>query len=188
MKNRVRVGTVLIALAVMILVSACGKKQEPPKDSVPETSAVETPAQTKEILPDTTASAPARDSLVTEQIDDTPPLLNKRWKLVLLNGDAVVVSDKFKSEPYITLSVHSERVHGSGGCNRFGAKYRLEDQKVSFAEFRQTDFRCPDVIQLEKSYLNSLKKVTGYELVGEDTLWLTIGGKRAMKFEAVVVS
>lgn len=159
----------------------------------PDTSCLKKP---EEAVPDTTTAVPApvaeRPALLTDsamqvkpQKRAEPTLINKRWKLVQMNGESITVTDEFRSEPYITLAARSDKMTGSGGCNRFGCKYTIEGEKVSFSGFASTKMMCPEAMKIEEPFLRELAVVNGYKFEGDNGMWLTRDGKRVMKFEAV---
>lgn len=182
------------------LIFGCNKPAETPKnesDSTRQVTPAE-PAQPQKPLDSTSANIDSDSRVVTPPPDapkpkrqpgrDDSPIKNKRWKLVLLNGEAIRVTDKFTGDPYITLGLHSEKVTGSGGCNRFGGKYTLNGNKISFSGFAATKMMCEDAMTVETPFLKGLETVDGFIMDGEDHMWLTSGGNRIMRFKALYLN
>ncbi len=187
----------LLTLLMAFALVSCGKKSDDQKPATQEqpskTLGEQSEGQVGQI--DSIRSQPQTE-LTDEQSAVTPdprkpladPLKNKRWKLVQLKGELIEVTDDFRSEPYITLSAYSNKMTGSGGCNRFGCKYDLRGDKISFNGFAATKVMCKDAMQVEDPFLRELALVTSYTMDGEDRMWLLHDGKRVMQFEAVYVN
>lgn len=186
----------LILMLAIALVS-CGKKADDKKtDSAPESK--------QELTQRPTATGtPGRDSVSSPEIAQAPaqstksapgrdvksePLKNKRWKLVRMNGAPIDVTEDFKSDPYITFSAHTDRLTGSGGCNRFGCKYTQDGSKIGLHGFASTKMKCQEAMDVEKPFLDGLASVNGFVMDGEDKLWLTQDGKRVMEFVALYLN
>lgn len=115
------------------------------------------------------------------------PLKNKRWKLVQIAGTTIEVTEKFDSDPYLTFSTMTDKVRGSGGCNRFGAVYEVNGNTLSISGLAATKKYCEEAMSVEQPFLRELATVDGYEVVG-DAMWLKRGGKKVMKFEALYLN
>jgi heat shock protein HslJ len=185
--------TLMLALALI----SCGKKSDDKKtETTPDATSEITQQPSETGTPDKDSVAVTKsDTSKVETDKPTPgrerkvdPLKNKRWKLVRLNGAAVEVSEDFKSYPYITFSAQSDRLTGSGGCNRFGCKYAQNDDKLTMTGFASTKMMCREAMDVEKPFLEGLANVTGYVMDGEDKLWLTKDGKRVMEFDALYLN
>lgn len=189
---------VALTLLIALVLCGCGKKSD---DQKPETSSQEQSSETV-IEPQRGQAgiddpvAQSDDQITAEQEDAPPtpprnqsdPLKNKRWKLVELRGELIEVTDDFRSDPYITLSAHSNKMTGSGGCNRFGCKYDLQGDKITFNGFAATKVLCKEAMSVEEPFLRELAVVTGFVMDGEDRMWLLRDGKRVMKFEALYLN
>ncbi|MCB1060530.1 MAG: META domain-containing protein [Calditrichaeota bacterium] len=182
-----------IVLVLAVALIGCGKKaddnktapQQESKQEQMQNSAQDTLSASR---PDTARKLDRTNLPAPGQIADANPIKNKRWKLVRLNGQRVEVSSDFRSDPYISFSAMTDKMTGSGGCNRFGCKYKLDGPKISFNGFASTKVLCQNAMEIEKPFLQGLTTVDGYSLEGEDKLWLTEGGKRVMEFEAVYLN
>jgi len=177
---------------IALVFVACGKKTDEKKleTVVTDTTSVKPNGQLGQI--DTARQQSSIDESTsapeTLRQQNTDPLKRKRWKLIQLNGERIEVTEDFRSEPYITLSANSNKMTGSGGCNRFGCKYTLMGEKISFAGLATTKVNCEQIMSVESQFLDELQKVTGYTLVDENSMWLLRDGKKVMKFEMVTAN
>ncbi|MBK6765523.1 MAG: META domain-containing protein [bacterium] len=159
-------------------------------DTVKDVTTTATPSKESEPQPATSTAEPETPKQDTpKDTTKAPPapeqqLRNRRWKLVEFRGEAVVVTEDFAREPYITLGLHNNKLTGSGGCNRFGCKYTLAGNKITLDQFAATKKACSGVMDLERKFLADLETVSSYDVQG-DTMWLLKSGKRVMKFTAV---
>lgn len=182
----------ILLIICSFLLFGCNKKSDPPKETVEGVAPAKPAPVAKDTVVSSKPAAPLEtsESIAPELKKSKPtesPILNKRWKLIELGGKSVKVTDAFKSEPYFTLGLHANKVHGSGGCNRFGGIYELEGEKLTFSGLVATKMLCEDAMNVEEPFLLELKTVNGYQIKG-DALWLLHNGKQVMKFEAVYVN
>ena len=126
----------LLIVFLTLFMIGCGNKsksdQERSAERTPQTTA---PASPEIVAPDTATrvqeEAPQQPPT---EIQETPkstapvvnPLINKRRKRVEPLGEAVVVTEGFAGDPYLTFALRNPKLTGSGGCNRFGCKYSLD--------------------------------------------------------------
>jgi heat shock protein HslJ len=108
----------------------------------------------------------------------------KYWKLMEVNGERLDRSELTK-DPYITFSEDSATVRGFGGCNSFGGKFKLSDNRVlKFSAMHATLMACP-ALQQESKYMQALEHVEYYQIF-KDTLILQDPGMRPLaKFAAI---
>ena len=113
-------------------------------------------------------------------------IVNKYWKLIELNGNAVQMAANQEREQYFILR-EGGRISGFAGCNHFNGKYKLsEGNGITIDEnLAVTLMICPDVDIDESAYLRVLSLIDNYTIKG-DTLKLCVGKKNPMAiFEAV---
>ncbi len=96
------------------------------------------------------------------------PLDNTYWKLVELNGVAVVIHEGQLCEPYMILRSHSNQVKGCGACNGFGAMYEREGTGLRIHGLAATEIACGYVE--EDQFFAALPRVTNYEILGESLI------------------
>ena len=98
-------------------------------------------------------------------------IVEKYWKLVELNGQAVSPTDSGRREAHMVLKVADQRVIGNSGCNSFGGTYELkEGNRIRFSQVVSTQMACPDM-QTEASLFKVLETADNYSL-NNDTLFL----------------
>ena len=81
------------------------------------------------------------------------------------------------------LRFEAGRVAGIGGCNRFGGRYELTGDALSFSPLMATRMACrPDLMKAEQDFFDMLGKVKAMKLDG-DTLQLLDGeGQQLARF------
>jgi heat shock protein HslJ len=76
----------------------------------------------------------------------------------------------------------TDRVSGSGGCNRYVSSYQEEDGKLSMGPVASTRMFCaiPDgTMQQEQEYFKALQAVTEYDIsANRQTLKLLYGDRK----------
>ncbi len=172
-----------------MLLIACNKKADPPKETVTQVAPQKPAPVAKDSVaevkppPPTETSEPIQPELKKVKPSESP-IKNKRWKLLEMDGERVEVTEAFKGEPHIILSLQTNKIHGSGGCNRFGGTYTLDGDKLTFGGIASTKIYCEEAMQVEEPFIRGLSTANGYRVNG-DAMWLLRDGKPVMKFEAV---
>lgn len=172
-----------------LLLISCNKKAEPPKETATQVESqkpapVEKDSTAKDIpAPPAETAKPIEPELKKPKRTESP-IKNKRWKLLEIDGEKVEITEAFKGEPHIILSLQTNKIHGSGGCNRFGGTYTLSGDNLTFGGIAATKINCEEVMQVEELFIRGLTTVNGYRVNG-DAMWLLRDGKQIMKFEAV---
>lgn len=96
----------------------------------------------------------------------------------LAGVDWVLAGDTGKQAPFLRFD--GGRVGGTGGCNRFGAKYVQEGNKLSFAPLMSTRMACrPDIMKAEQAFFDMLARVKAMKLT-EETLELMDGDGKVL--------
>jgi len=113
----------------------------------------------------------------------TSPLQNTYWKLTALNGKPVFVTEQ-QREPSLVLHSENSRVAGSGGCNRLVGSYEVRGHEVRFGQLAGTRMACPDGMDTEKEFLDTLPHVTRWRIVGEHLEFYDASGTIVGRFEA----
>lgn len=72
------------------------------------------------------------------------------------------------------------RAGGSGGCNRYGARYTVQGQTIAFAGVFSTRKACPggSVMEQERRYFAALEAAARYQVVGDQLIIETNDGQR----------
>ena len=94
------------------------------------------------------------------------------WSLHTLNGrEAGAGADGRRVD--LMLESESGRAAGFSGCNRYTGGYTIEEGEDGTARLRfgpaaGTMMACPEGMELEREYLQTMGRVSGYRLRGED--------------------
>ncbi|MDO1449397.1 META domain-containing protein [Rhodocytophaga aerolata] len=99
--------------------------------------------------------------------------LNKYWKLIEVNGNAVIAEANRKREPHMILHTSDKRVTGHGGCNSFTGTFQLgANNGISFSPLAATKMFCNNMQRTEDLLFKALQNADSYYL-SNDTLQLT---------------
>lgn len=183
---------IVLAIVCCAVLIGCSKKPDEPTTQKPDMTQAQPDSAVKDSVVAGTPTSPSETSKPIAPEMRKPrttehPLKNKRWKLVQIAGTTIEVTEKFDSDPYLTFSTMTDKVRGSGGCNRFGAVYELSDNSISISGLARTKKYCEGAMNVEDPFMRELATVDGYEVVG-DAMWLKRGGKKVMKFEALYLN
>jgi len=115
----------------------------------------------------------------------TNPVLNKYWKLTVLDGKPVTMEAAQEREAHFILRSDGS-ISGFGGCNGFSGSYELKDNnRILFNENMAVTMRtCTELKMDERAYLNVFHNADSYTLNG-DTLHLKKGNSALAVFEAI---
>ncbi len=112
-------------------------------------------------------------------------IVNKYWKLITLEGQAVEMTEDQEREQYFTLKSDST-ISGFGGCNQFSGTYELkEGKRIRVHEnLAVTMMACPNLTS-EQKFLDVFQLVDNYTING-DTLYLNVGRRAPLAvFQAI---
>jgi heat shock protein HslJ len=89
------------------------------------------------------------------------PILGE-WSVGQLNGAPIVQGSK------ATLRFDADgRVSGKGSCNRYGATYRVEKDRISFSPALSTRMACaPELMAQEALFFSIIQKAARWVLDG----------------------
>ena len=86
------------------------------------------------------------DEAKTSETVMNTELLETYWKVVEINGQAVVNPPANQKEAHIILTKEGNRLQGSGGCNNLMGSYELmEGNRIKFSGVASTMMACPDM-------------------------------------------
>jgi putative lipoprotein len=98
------------------------------------------------------------------------PLTGTHWTLTQLNGETVKPGSG-RSEAWIELAADTQRLAGSGGCNRLMGSYELDGSTLRFRQVASTMMACPgDVMPGEQALLKALSATTSFRIRGSTLL------------------
>ncbi len=106
---------------------------------------------------------------------------NTYWRLKKLNGKEVKTY-KDQTEPHFIL--RDKMISGSDGCNNFFMPVEYQDDKISFKEGGSTLMLCAQGEEQANEFINTLHKVTNWEIKGS-LLRLLVDDHVVATFEAV---
>ncbi len=92
-----------------------------------------------------------------------------KWQLksITMRG---VARDVRRSKKGITLLVKRDKVSGSGGCNNYFGRLRMEGNRFIVSDIGATEMYCDDSSKQEMTYLRLLEKVTTFRLAGNQLI------------------
>jgi heat shock protein HslJ len=75
-------------------------------------------------------------------------------------------------------------VNGSGGCNRMFGSYELNGDALTFGDIGSTKMACPDIMDIESSFLPALQRAAKWRITGQRLDLLDSGGALVARFDA----
>jgi len=112
------------------------------------------------------------------------PLENTYWKLTRLGGKPVSVAAK-QREPHFVLNNKTQRIAGSGGCNRFMGGYELQSgDRLTLGKLAMTFMACPEGMETERDFTAALEQVRSWKILGEHLELYEGSGAFLARFEA----
>lgn len=95
-------------------------------------------------------------------------LTGTRWTVETMGGQTVL-------EPAPTIEFASDRIAGTGGCNRYFGGYEADDSALRVREVGSTEMACaPEIMAREAAFFAALNATQSYRRLG-DTLLLSDG-------------
>jgi putative lipoprotein len=145
---------------------------------------------TTRMYPVLTPSSAGTVDLLLERVSQsqahTPDrsLANTYWKLIELNGGPVKVLPQ-QREPHLILQSESQRLAGSGGCNRLLGSYILEGASLAFGKVASTMMACVDGMEQETTFFRTLESVRNWKIRGDELELFDESGRVIARFVAV---
>lgn len=110
-------------------------------------------------------------------------LENTDWKLTRL-GATPVQAAPAQQQPSIVLDSRSQRLSGSGGCNRITGGYELQGDHLTFTKMASTMMACVSGMDTEKIFLDALQQVRGWKITGDKLELVDATGQPLAQFQA----
>lgn len=120
------------------------------------------------------------------QPNATSPLRGTYWRLLRLNGQAVVVVDR-QREPHLIFATDTLQVSGSGGCNRFSGQIEGNSDRIAMKQIAATRMACAAGMQLESAFFDALERAQRWRVTGSQMELLDNAGRVLAAFEAVAL-
>ncbi len=116
------------------------------------------------------AAAPV---LAQEDGDSDGPL-TASWAATELNGKPV---------EGLTLDYTTDRVSGTGGCNRFNGPISIEDDAVQIGPLAATKMMCEGKSEIEAQYFGALEAARSFVVEGDVLTLKSEDGHDLVKFK-----
>ena len=112
-----------------------------------------------------------------------PSPTETQWNLTEVDGEPVTVQAA-DSQPYIYLQEPSDKLSGSGGCNRLFGSFDLSGSSLQFHSVASTRMACGgNTSEHESALLEALKLTTGFRISG-NLLQLKVDDRVLARFQA----
>lgn len=111
--------------------------------------------------------------------------LNKYWKLVELNGQAIKTPKGARKEIHFILKANGQ-LQAHGGCNSVSGNYKLQEEqkRIQFTGLMSTKMACPNLGK-EQEFLKVLGSVDNYSISGDKLSLQKAKMAPQARFEAV---
>ncbi len=109
---------------------------------------------------------------VAQQDDDGP--LAASWVVTELNGKPVTGP---------TLDYTTDKVSGTGGCNRFNGPISIEDDAVQIGPLASTKMMCEGKSDIEAQYFAALEAARSFVVEGDTLTLKAEDGHDLVKFK-----
>jgi len=114
-----------------------------------------------------------------------PGLRGQRWRLqALQDGAQPTLIAAPERPPELELAADSDRVSGSGGCNRLMGSAQLKGNTLRFSQLASTQMACPpEVMTFEQRYNQALDRVRRWSIDKRSLLLQDERGRTLMVFQ-----
>lgn len=121
-----------------------------------------------------------------KKVEPQDLIVEKYWKLKILEGEEVKMTKNQEREIYFTLKTKENKVIGFAGCNAINGEYVLEEgNRIRFKNMATTLKICPDENINEAEFLKVLELTDNFTING-DILSISVGKRAPLAvFEAV---
>ena len=115
---------------------------------------------------------------LTFDAEQPEALVGITWRIDGLIDGEVASSTIAGTQPFILLDPDGS-ASGDGSCNRFGAPYTLEGERLSFGPIEATRMACTEagVMEQEAAILRALSSTTSFAIQGQVLSLLDDGGR-----------
>lgn len=115
------------------------------------------------------------------------PLRGTDWQLHRLEDGQDPAPPAAAARPVqLRLDPDSDRVSGSGGCNRLMGGFELDGRKLRFLPLASTRMACPEpLMTFERRFFSAVELVRGWRIEGGDLMLLDADDRVLLRFVAV---
>lgn len=115
------------------------------------------------------------------QKEDPVSKLEGMWELNYITGPRIAFDGLYPNKkPTINFNVKENQVYGNNSCNTFTGTLKVTANKIDFTQpMATTRMMCADV-QGEQVFMNTLQKVTSYDITDDGKTLNFISGDIAM--------
>ncbi|WP_433832494.1 META domain-containing protein [Flavobacterium anhuiense] len=113
---------------------------------------------------------------------DAVSKLDGNWELNYISGPQIAFEGLYPNKkPNIKFNTKENQVSGNASCNSYTGKLVVEGNKIDFTQpMAVTKMMCLDGLQGEQTYLNTLQKITSYDITDDGKTLNFISGDIAM--------
>ena len=114
------------------------------------------------------------------------PIEARTWRLASIDSQPVIPSDDPRQSAQIVFDGGTQRVSGSGGCNRITGSYQRTGAQLKIGPLASTRMACLDNArgQLETRFLAALQASTSYTMAGNELILLDRRGQTLAKLDS----
>lgn len=110
--------------------------------------------------------------------------LSGTWELDYISGPRIAFEGLYPDKkPTIQFDLDNGRIHGTGSCNNYNARVKLDNHSINIGAIASTKMMCPH-IQGEDTFFQTLQKINKFS-VSEDQLTLIMGDIAMMRFKKI---
>ncbi|MCP2027864.1 heat shock protein HslJ [Flavobacterium sp. HSC-32F16] len=113
---------------------------------------------------------------------DAVSKLDGTWELNYITGPRITFDGLYPNKkPTINFNTKDNQVSGNNSCNNYTGKLVLDGNKIDFTQpMAMTKMMCLNGQQGELTYMNTLQKITSYDITDDGKTLNLISGDIAM--------
>jgi copper homeostasis protein (lipoprotein) len=111
-------------------------------------------------------------------------LLETKWVLVELSGNAIPGNLNLSSKPFIQMIGQDNRLTGNGSCNNFFATFTLgENNQINISGIGSTKMMC-EQMSVEKEFFEALERINSYYILADTLVLIRDAMIQSARFKA----
>ena len=113
---------------------------------------------------------------------DSAAKIDGNWELNYITGPRIIFDGLYPNKkPTINFNTKDSQVSGNNSCNSYTGKLVVNGNKIDFTQpMAVTKMMCLDGQQGEQTYMNTLQKITSYDITDDGKTLNFISGDIAM--------